>query len=899
MFMEKRLAAQHEQRQAQRVTQRAVQPTHTATARGYPSHRLQDQTPPSPSPSPVELAGDASRLQPSRKRETPPLPNDVEWESRALSDARASAANLRASCTAGTDGPAPKQPRPAPLSESTRELLALHATKAATARRTSGPAKVASAASAFIAAHDAAKRRPRSPSSRSSSAPEPGLATPSSTTPAVGDKRAPQSLGDGEDTRTRGHARHVRFDHTADSQHADSVLRPGSSPDHRHPDLAVKYSYMHTCAGLHSLHYSWTVKLGMPCLATCEWNEDLAKICASLTGKPCYSDLEVLHLNDYPHTAVHFAGTPCQSFSENGYGDGTDTIGGSLFVMFGRLHGKRPWHKRPIFSISEMVPGVLKCADGTALKQLHRALEASGYVPYDYFLEALDYGACAQRARVFVVGIRRDVFEQLGPMPIPTPIPRDLAAQSARTAMGPATDGDTSHGLLASDFTPITSSSSKSRVAPRRVLATDDGDQNGVVHDVDWPAPTQRSLTAPGIRNSGLYLYRNEDGTTTIVEPTDAQALRLQGLPADAPHAGRWSIGNAVNGCMSEALGRAVKEYLTRWYTYLERGHSADTYASFALAADTNAYAASQSDAVTGVPDGCTWKMVDSGCTFTILTELARIINPRPCRIPITIGDGKVMYATHYGDALIETFDSEGGARRLTSRLSLHAPGASRDLLSQEQIISQNNLGLDIAPGGGGERSFYHPSGYSVPLLMHNGLSGIPVVDLPSAGGESSDVSMAGMAMPAHVATPAPDTDSAAQIAPSRPVSPMRSSASPRRRTSRTPSCTSTAAPEAQSVDSSAESHASSPSPQPPTVAPILETAAQPVPHSGGEARMACDSPSASGHTPHATPDASSSRSDPSSVDCPASSPVSPTPAPSPTTTPAMLLVKTPPRAVR
>jgi site-specific DNA-cytosine methylase len=537
-------------------------------------------------------------------------------------------------------------------------------------------------------------------------------------------------------------------------------------PAASHPDLAVKNTYMHTCSGIHALHYSWTLKLGMTCLATCESNDDLAKISAELSGVPCYSDLEVLHLNDYPHTAVHIAGTPCQSYSRNGYKDGMDTVNGLLFVLFGKLHGKRPWAKRPAICISEIVDGILDVDQGTALKMIHQAYEQSGYVPFDYMLEALDYGACARRLRIYVIAIRRDVFEVLGPMPIPTPTPRDRPAQSARTAMGPASAGDTSHGLAPSDFTPQPPPANLGAVWPRRVLATDDGDQNGVVHDVDWPAPTQRSLTAPGIRNSGLFLYNNDDGTQTIVEPTDEQALRLQGLPGDAPHAGRWSIGNSFNGHVMEAIGKTVQQYLDRWYAYLESGHSEKTHMQFALSAGARAAATTSTD---DTPSGCSWKMVDSGCTFTILLELSRLTDPRPCRIPITIGDGKVMYATQYGDATLVTVDSNGVRRRLTSRLSLHVPNASRDLLSQEQLIIQNDFGLNISPGGKGERHFYHESGYQIPISKRNGLSGIPIFDFPQGHDATADESIASVLGPhdtptAHTAqaSRAPDVEPAA-----------------------------------------------------------------------------------------------------------------------------------------
>ena len=536
---------------------------------------------------------------------------------------------------------------------------------------------------------------------------------------------------------SRPRRRRVHFDHTADaSVRDDEIDGPAITQCDQlrlAPELDRMYSYAHSCSGIHSPHYSWE-PLGFTCRYTCEANDDLAKIGHALNGKACYSDLEVLHQNDCPPVAVHIAGTPCQSHSKNGSRDGIETAGGMLIVVFARIHRQLPWLLRPIITISENVHGLIHTQRGSTLRIVHRELELSGYVPFDYVLEALDYGAYSKRLRVYVIGIRRDVFEILGPLPTPPTVVRNRAAQAVGNVLGPPTAANEIFDIA--KFSAVPTPVDDGDVRPRMMFTLPDGDQNGNVHSLEHPAPCIRSLDSPGIHPFGLY-YQPASATTpaVIFAPTESQALQMMSLPKDAMHTGRFSIGNSFDGCVTKALGAEVHRYLGRLYSYLRVGRSDDSAMS-CLSAESAACLQSSpshpSPALTNcvalfVSDGHVYWLVDSGCTYTIVRDPQRIRNPRDCRIPIKIGNGQVMYATSYGDADIVTLDSAGKPIRLVSHLTLLVPGAARELLSQEQIIKQNDLGL-LVDIGGARRHFFDSNARQIPVAVHDGLPVIPIL---------------------------------------------------------------------------------------------------------------------------------------------------------------------------
>lgn len=98
-------------------------------------------------------------------------------------------------------------------------------------------------------------------------------------------------------------------------------------------------------------------------------------------------------------------GSPCQSFSLVGKQRGLADTRGTLFYEFARLVQEI----QPKVFIYENVKAVLSNDNGKTWKTMQRVFTDLNYVWKMKVLNAKDYGIPQNRARIFVVGIRRDI----------------------------------------------------------------------------------------------------------------------------------------------------------------------------------------------------------------------------------------------------------------------------------------------------------------------------------------------------------------------------------------------------------------------------------------------------------------------------------------------------------
>ncbi len=101
---------------------------------------------------------------------------------------------------------------------------------------------------------------------------------------------------------------------------------------------------------------------------------------------------------------VLVGGTPCQSFSVAGLGEGLDDDRGNLALVFCELARQL----RPRWVVWENVPGVLSNDDGRAFGSILGALDKLGYGFAWRVLDAQHFGVPQRRRRVFVVGYLGD-----------------------------------------------------------------------------------------------------------------------------------------------------------------------------------------------------------------------------------------------------------------------------------------------------------------------------------------------------------------------------------------------------------------------------------------------------------------------------------------------------------
>lgn len=136
------------------------------------------------------------------------------------------------------------------------------------------------------------------------------------------------------------------------------------------------------------------------------------------TGSLVHGELDVL-----------LGGPPCQGFSVNSHIRNGDDPRNSLFKHYARiLKGLAP----RVF-VLENVPGMLSLEGGRFLDELLteigalNSLEYGGYETRFKILNAAHYGVPQERFRLVLIGTRRDISDEVGPVEVPEPVHYSLA----------------------------------------------------------------------------------------------------------------------------------------------------------------------------------------------------------------------------------------------------------------------------------------------------------------------------------------------------------------------------------------------------------------------------------------------------------------------------------------
>lgn len=123
---------------------------------------------------------------------------------------------------------------------------------------------------------------------------------------------------------------------------------------------------------------------------------------------------EIAEQGLYNHPSFNFEGDidvlsggyPCQSFSYAGLGKGLKDTRGTLFYPFSQLLNEL----RPKIFIAENVKGLVNHDNGNTLDTMLKVFEESGYYVSWNVLNAWDYDVAQKRERIFIIGIREDLY---------------------------------------------------------------------------------------------------------------------------------------------------------------------------------------------------------------------------------------------------------------------------------------------------------------------------------------------------------------------------------------------------------------------------------------------------------------------------------------------------------
>ena len=119
----------------------------------------------------------------------------------------------------------------------------------------------------------------------------------------------------------------------------------------------------------------------------------------------------------YKGVDVVTGGFPCQSFSYAGKRKGLEDTRGTLFYSFAKVLQIT----QPKLFVAENVKGLVTHDKGKTLQTMINVFESMGYDITYRVLNAMDYGVAQKRARIFIVGVRKDYNNQTFQYPKPLP----------------------------------------------------------------------------------------------------------------------------------------------------------------------------------------------------------------------------------------------------------------------------------------------------------------------------------------------------------------------------------------------------------------------------------------------------------------------------------------------
>lgn len=158
-------------------------------------------------------------------------------------------------------------------------------------------------------------------------------------------------------------------------------------------------------------------------LFACDINKAAKEtIMANYPPQRWYDDLLSRDNKSAPKAELYVAGFPCQPFSLAGKTQGFEDEQGRGTVFWGVRDYIR--HAQPKAFVLENVSGLYRLQGGYYFKQIMESLDAlKKYNIHHQLLNTKEHGLPQNRARIYIIGIRKDVDEGTFAFPEPIPMP--------------------------------------------------------------------------------------------------------------------------------------------------------------------------------------------------------------------------------------------------------------------------------------------------------------------------------------------------------------------------------------------------------------------------------------------------------------------------------------------
>jgi DNA (cytosine-5)-methyltransferase 1 len=182
--------------------------------------------------------------------------------------------------------------------------------------------------------------------------------------------------------------------------------------------MTKKFTFIDLFSGIGSFHYSLE-KLGGTCLMASDIDKNANEIYKENFGIEPLADICQLKYEQIPDCDILCAGFPCQAFSNIGKGKGMNEKRGILIHEIVRILK----NKQIKSFILENVRGLLTHNKGETFKKIIELLEECNYKIKYQILKCSDYGVPQMRKRLFIVGLKNDLFESDIEYHFPEPFP--------------------------------------------------------------------------------------------------------------------------------------------------------------------------------------------------------------------------------------------------------------------------------------------------------------------------------------------------------------------------------------------------------------------------------------------------------------------------------------------
>lgn len=171
------------------------------------------------------------------------------------------------------------------------------------------------------------------------------------------------------------------------------------------------FTFLDICSGIGGGRLGLELA-GMHCVGYCDTSRlsvQTYKLLHNAESEPYFYNVRTIKTEKIPHYDVLIAGFPCQSFSVIGRKDGFNDSRGQIIFHICRLLRETA----PKAFILENVKGLVTHDKGRTLEIILSNLRDSGYRVAWRVLNSIEYGVPQMRQRVYFIGFRKDLIENL------------------------------------------------------------------------------------------------------------------------------------------------------------------------------------------------------------------------------------------------------------------------------------------------------------------------------------------------------------------------------------------------------------------------------------------------------------------------------------------------------